>query len=110
MITRSQIKQLMLQTAMQYGVKDKVLQKNKNPIQETIVNDETIMPKYDFVYDFDEASDEWKKNKISCGNGTYTYRCSGITKTGSPCNQKIIGRTNYCKRHQNQASMGGGGR
>ena len=28
---------------------------------------------YDVNIDFDEASREWRTNKISLGNGTYTY-------------------------------------
>ena len=35
-----------------------------------IVDDNELYP----IIDFDEASRCWKKNKVSKGNGTYTYR------------------------------------
>jgi hypothetical protein len=34
---------------------------------------------------FDEASEEWRKNKISKGNGMYRYICGEICKSGKPC-------------------------
>lgn len=49
--------------------------------------------------DFDGASEAWKANKISKGNGTYVYRCISILKKGLPCCQAVSGRTEYCKRH-----------
>ncbi len=30
-------------------------------------------PKYDFVFDFDDSSVEWRRNKTSIGNGSYVY-------------------------------------
>ncbi len=88
MQTRSQIKQLIFQTAIY--MKDMRMQKKKKDTSEpeNTIDYEAIPPKYDFVYDFTDASNEWRKNKISCGNGTYTYRWAGITKTDNPCTQK----------------------
>ena len=30
-------------------------------------------PKYDFVFDFDDSSLEWRRNKTSIGSGSYVY-------------------------------------
>ena len=30
-------------------------------------------PKYDFIFDFDDSSLEWRRNKTSIGNGSYMY-------------------------------------
>ena len=56
-------------------------------------------PLYSVEIDFDEASAAWKSNKISQGNGTYTYCCIAISKTGKKCCQKIYKTTDYCARH-----------
>ena len=31
-------------------------------------------PHYDFIFDFDDSSLEWRKNKTSIGNGSYIYK------------------------------------
>jgi hypothetical protein len=31
-------------------------------------------PKYDFTFDFDDSSIEWRRNKTSIGNGLFTYK------------------------------------
>ena len=49
--------------------------------------------------DFDEASAAWKANKIPKGNGTYTYRCSAILRSGGPCTQPAQCHKETCKRH-----------
>ena len=43
---------------------------------------------------FDEASEEWRKNKISKGNGTYRYICGQICKSGKPCLRNPISTRN----------------
>ena len=103
MQTRSQTKQLILQTAMYF--KDKMFYKNENIQDENPTNNilfDYVPPKYSIVHDFDDASSSWKLNKISSGNGTYTYKCAGFTKCGEACSQKIFGATDFCKRHQKQ--------
>ena len=49
--------------------------------------------------DFDEASNCWKKNKKSIGNGSYKYVCCCETKTGKHCKRESIKGHNYCKIH-----------
>lgn len=49
---------------------------------------------------FDEASREWKKNKISIGNGSYKYRgCMYQHKNGHICGRKTVEGTDYCATH-----------
>ncbi len=53
----------------------------------------------EFTYDFDYASECWKSNKKSIGNGSYKYICQGVTKLGKPCTRTaLIGEVN-CKIH-----------
>jgi hypothetical protein len=54
---------------------------------------------YDFDYDFDYASECWKSNKKSIGNGCYKYLCQGITKLGKPCVRTALNGESYCKMH-----------
>ena len=42
-------------------------------------------PVYDVDIDFVEASQEWRRNKKSLSNGTFSYVCGMITKNGNPC-------------------------
>ena len=50
---------------------------------------------YDVVIDFDDASEEWKKNKISIGNGA-PEDCSASQKGGITTNAK-----SWCQPHGN---------
>lgn len=63
--------------------------------------------------DFDEASKEWRKNKIDRGNGSFIYRCTYIHSNGKECtkpleiystknmyfNKKIQESNIYCRQH-----------
>ena len=66
--------------------------------------DSTQQPLYEVNIDFDEASDAWKANKKSIGNGQYKYVCSKTTKTGKKCNRKCLegGEIGCCKIHKNK--------
>ena len=66
---------------------------------ETRSQRQKILNSYEFVYDFDEASEAWKSNKKSMGNGTYLYICQKLTKTGKQCNKKCLSGKEYCKTH-----------
>jgi hypothetical protein len=47
---------------------------------------------YEVNIDFDEASEAWKANKKSIGNGSYKYICLQKTKAGNQCkNQSLLG-------------------
>jgi len=52
--------------------------------------------------DFDEASECWRKNKKSIGNGCYKYICIRETKTGNNCKRKPEKYSDFCKIHQNK--------
>jgi len=56
-------------------------------------------PLYQVNIDFDGASEAWKKNKKSQGNGTYTYICGQTTKSGTICNKSRANGCDYCKMH-----------
>lgn len=45
----------------------------------------------DNTIDFDEASKEWRKNKVCLGNGYFAYRCNYIHSNGKHCN-KVVSR------------------
>ena len=56
-------------------------------------------PLYTVDIDFDGASEAWKKNKRSRGNGTYIYICGQTTKTGTTCNKVRANGCDYCNIH-----------
>ena len=49
--------------------------------------------------DFDEASESWKANKRSTGNGCYKYVCSKKNKNNVCCSSKCLPGKIYCKTH-----------
>ena len=50
--------------------------------------------------DFDLASKLWNKNKIKMNNGTYAYKCMGITKKNTECKKKPLFGCDYCIYHK----------
>jgi hypothetical protein len=55
---------------------------------------------YEVNIDFDEASQAWKANKKSIGNGSYKYICLRITKQGKPCKRESCPECDHCKIHR----------
>jgi hypothetical protein len=59
----------------------------------------------DFRFDFDDASECWKQNKKSVGNGMYVYICEAVCKNGKKCNKKVCykknGKSNVLSTHCN---------
>ena len=67
----------------------------------------------DTIIDFDEASREWRRNKLYSRFGFERYCCGFIKKNGEPCkgipkiwaktfrpkNEKLIKRHGLCKEH-----------
>ena len=49
--------------------------------------------------DFHEASYEWKKNKLSIGNGSYKYLCKKRGKNNNICIKKCLHGEDYCCIH-----------
>jgi hypothetical protein len=58
----------------------------------------------DFIIDFDEASELWRKNKRSLGNGMYMYICTYVDKKGKQCKRQTVSQTSctYCTKHINR--------
>ena len=56
----------------------------------------------EFVFDFDAASESWKANKKSIGNGSYTYVCQKKSITGKFCIRKCLAGQHFCKSHCNK--------
>ena len=58
--------------------------------------------------DFDDASNEWHKNKKSIGNGHYKYICSVITNKNPDikilCNKVCYKDSDKCWIHRNKDS------
>jgi hypothetical protein len=55
--------------------------------------------KFEVKFDFDTASEAWKANKKSTGNGSYKYICCKLGKNNVHCNRKCLAGENYCKTH-----------
>lgn len=65
-------------------------------------NNQTIYEKpaiYEVNIDFDEASEAWKSNKRSIGNGSYKYVCCKRGKNNNMCLAKCLPGEDYCKTH-----------
>jgi hypothetical protein len=54
---------------------------------------------YEVNIDFDEASEAWKSNKRSIGNGSYKYVCAKKGKNNNCCLRKCLPGEIYCKTH-----------
>jgi hypothetical protein len=54
---------------------------------------------YDVNIDFDEASEAWKANKRSIGNGSYKYVCAKRGKNNNICISKCLPGEEYCRTH-----------
>jgi hypothetical protein len=54
---------------------------------------------YDVKIDFDEASEAWKANKKSIGNGSYKYVCAKRSKNNKICAMKCLSGEDFCKTH-----------
>lgn len=58
---------------------------------------------YEVNIDFDEASEAWKANKKSIGNGSYKYLCNKLCKNNNCCSGKCLPNENFCKKHINNS-------
>jgi len=55
----------------------------------------------DIDINFEEASAEWRKNKIKQPFGAFKYRCGYISKkTGNLCKKQVANdKLSFCKQH-----------
>ena len=51
---------------------------------------------------FDEASEAWKQNKKSIGNGMYKYICQSVTTNKKVCCKTVYKDSEYCWIHRNK--------
>ena len=61
---------------------------------------------YEVNIDFDEASEAWKSNKRSIGNGSYKYVCAKKGKNNNCCLSKCLPGEIYCKTHLKMSNEG----
>ena len=54
---------------------------------------------YEVNIDFDAASEAWKANKKSIGNGSYKYVCAKRGKNNNCCIAKCLPGEDYCRVH-----------
>jgi len=54
---------------------------------------------YEVNIDFDGASEAWKANKRSIGNGSYRYVCCKRGKNNNMCIAKCLPGEDYCRTH-----------
>jgi len=54
---------------------------------------------YEVNIDFDAASEAWKANKMSIGNGSYRYICCKRGKNNNICISKCLSGEDYCRVH-----------
>ncbi len=54
---------------------------------------------YEVNIDFDAASEIWKSNKRSIGNGSYKYVCSKKGINNNMCIAKCLHGEIYCRTH-----------
>ena len=64
---------------------------------------------YPNCIDFSEASEAWRANKLSVGNGSYKYICCSTTQSGNSCKRESIINSEYCKMHTKQNKIVGDG-
>lgn len=58
----------------------------------------------DFICDinFDEASEAWKQNKKSIGNGMYKYICQVVNTNKKVCCKTVFKDSEFCWIHRNK--------
>ncbi len=54
---------------------------------------------YEVLINFDEASEAWKQNKLSIGNGSYRYLCKKRGIRNNMCIKKCLQGEEYCCVH-----------
>jgi hypothetical protein len=68
-------------------------------VKENILYEKNAL--YEVNIDFDDASEAWKANKKSTGNGCYKYVCDHISlKTGKKCMRELKDSCDNCHYHR----------
>jgi hypothetical protein len=59
------------------------------------------MKQLDFIFDFDDASREWRKNKKVLKNGQFKYKCMQLKENnGELCGKLCYKTLNFCYMHR----------
>jgi hypothetical protein len=58
---------------------------------------------YEVNIDFVGASESWRTNKTSVGNGCYKYICT-VEKNGIKCGKSCYKELLYCWQHRNSGN------
>jgi hypothetical protein len=66
----------------------------------------TSLHEYEVVINFDDASEAWKENKISIGNGSYRYLCKKRGVKNNMCIKKCLQGEDYCCVHLRMFKQG----
>lgn len=61
---------------------------------------------YEDNIDFDDASEAWKQNKMSIGNGSYIYLCKKMGIRNNKCIKKCLQGEEYCCVHFKMSKEG----
>jgi hypothetical protein len=56
-------------------------------------------PLYEVNIDFDDASNHWRENKKSIGNGCFVYRCARLGIHNNRCILRCLPGEDYCATH-----------
>ena len=73
---------------------------NEKQIYKVFEYDENDKGIFEVNIDFDGASEAWKENKKSSGNGCYKYTCIAfVAKTGIKCEKFSKSGCDYCAMH-----------
>jgi hypothetical protein len=100
MKTRSQEKKMKIQSIVDFEEYYTNLKNyQENPKTETKVLMSKYITLYEVNIDFDVASEVWKANKRSIGNGSYKYVCTKRYKNNNCCINKCLHGEDYCKKH-----------
>lgn len=55
---------------------------------------------YPVDINFDDASKEWRKNKVPIGNGAFRYRCAHFSlKKQQFCKNNPVVSSSFCRFH-----------
>lgn len=85
----------MVQTRNQIEHQERLIREFDSSIREIdILNPVSQIGEFELTFDFDSASQAWKMNKRSAGNGTYYYICGKTRKDGKPCQNPT-----HCRIH-----------
>ena len=64
-----------------------------------------LMKELEFIFDFNDASECWKENKKSIGNGCYHYLCGYSLENGDFCKKTPLKNKEFCCIHNKKKTF-----